>query len=166
MLPLGDDVFLYEARGWRFRIPPGEDGGQRIESVGAPFQATFPRIESEALTPVELLDAGRTAEAVAALEAAGATEAQGNARGYALLTAGRLEEAVDGLAWNARRFPSHANTWDSLGEAYQAVGDTAGASRAYRKVLETIPGDAQADPEALTSLEQRARSALEALGEG
>lgn len=166
MLPLGDDVFLYEARGWRFRIPPGEDGGQRIESVGAPFQATFPRIESEALTPVELLDAGRTAEAVAALEAAGATEAQGNALGYALLNAGRLEEAVDVLAWNARRFPSHANTWDSLGEAYQAVGDTAGASLAYRKVLETIPGDAQADPEALTSLEQRARSALEALGEG
>jgi CubicO group peptidase (beta-lactamase class C family) len=164
MLPLGNDVFLYEARGWRFRILPGEDGGRAIESVGAPFQATFPRIESDEPTPVELLDAGRTAEAVSALEAAGATEAQGNALGYALLNAGRLEEAVDVFAWNAGRFPDHANPWDSLGEAYVAVGDTAGAVRAYRKVLETIPGDEQADPPALASLEQRARSALEALG--
>jgi len=164
MLPLGNDVFLYEARGWRFRILPGEDGGRAIESVGAPFQATFPRIESEMLTPVELLDAGRTAEAVAALEDAGATEAQGNALGYALLNAGRLEEAVDVFAWNAERFPDHANPWDSLGEAYVAVGDTVGAVRAYRKVLETISGDEQADPPALANLEQRARSALAAMG--
>ncbi len=164
MLPLGNDVFLYEARGWRFRILPGEKGGRAIESVGAPFQATFPRIEGEELTPVELLDAGRTAEAVDALEAAGATEAQANALGYALLNAGRLEEAVDVFAWNAARFPEHANPWDSLGEAYVAVGDTAGAVRAYRKVLETIRGDEQADPPALANLEQRARSALEAMG--
>ena len=164
MLPLGNDVFLYESRGWRFRILAGESGGRAIESVGAPFQATFPRIESEELTPVELLDAGRTAEAVAALEAAGATESEGNELGYALLNAGRLEEAVDVFAWNAARFPDHANPWDSLGEAYLAVGDTVGAVRAYRRVLETIPGDEQADPPALASLEERARAALEAMG--
>ncbi|MFO7586639.1 MAG: serine hydrolase [Gemmatimonadota bacterium] len=166
MLPLGDDVFLYEARGWRFRILPGEDGGRAIEAVAAPFQATFPRIEGEAPTPVELLDAGRTAEAIAALEKAGAAEAHVNSLGYALLNAGRAEEAVDVLAWNAERYPSHANPWDSLADAYVAAGDTAGAARAFRKVLEAIPLDTEADPAALESLEQRARAGLETLGAG
>ena len=81
---------------------------------------------------------GWTADAVAALEAAGATEAQGNALGRALFWSGRLEAAVDAFAWNAERLPDHLTPWDSLGEAYVAVGDTVGSVRACREVLETV----------------------------
>lgn len=165
MIPLGDDLFLYESRGWTVRIHRDENGrATGIETVDAPFQATFPRLPGDELSPVELLDAGRMEEALDALEAADANEGAVNTLGYALLNAGRFDEAADLLAWNAERHPGHANPWDSLADAYVAAGDTAGALHAYRKVLEAIPLDEEADPAALRALEQRARSALRALG--
>ena len=165
MIPLGDDRFLYESRGWTLRVPRDADGrATGIEAVEAPFDATFPRISDEAPRPVELLDSGRTAEAISALEAAGASEADANQLGYALLEAGRFEDAVALFTWNAERQPTHANPWDSLADARAAAGDTAGAIRAWRKVLESIPLDEDAEPGALASLERRARSGLTAFG--
>jgi len=166
MIPLGDDVFLYESRGWTVRIhQDGTGEATSIETVDAPFQATFPRIApDQPLSPVELVDAGRMEEALQAFEAADTGEGDVNALGYALLNAGRSEDAVDILAWNAERHPRHANPWDSLADAYVAVGDTAGALHAYRKVLEAVPLDDDSDPAALATLEQRARSALKSLG--
>lgn len=165
MIPLGDDRFLYESRGWTLRIPRDAAGtATGIEAVEAPFDATFPRIADEAPRAVELLDTGRTAEAIAVLEADGVSEADANRLGYALLEAGRFEDAVALFTWNAERHPTHANPWDSLADAYVAAADTAGAVRAWRKVLESIPGDEDADPEALAGLERRARSGLAVFG--
>lgn len=165
MVPLGDDVFLYESRGWTLRVSPGEDGTPAaIETVEAPFSGTFPRIRDASPLPVELLDAGRTKEAIAALEAAEAPAEAVNAFGYALLEAGRIDDAVELFRWNAERHPARANPWDSLADAYVAAGDTAGALQAYRTVLETIPLDEDADPAALAALERRARSGLRAFG--
>jgi tetratricopeptide (TPR) repeat protein len=165
MIPLGGDRFLYESRGWTLRVPRDADGtATGIETVEAPFEATFPRISDEAPRPVELLDAGRTVEAIAALEAVGVSEADANQLGYALLEAGRFEDAAALLTWNAERHPTHANPWDSLADAHVAAADTAGAIRAWRKVLELIPLDEDAEPDALASLERRARSGLAAFG--
>ncbi|HUE96718.1 MAG TPA: serine hydrolase [Longimicrobiaceae bacterium] len=165
MIPLGDGVFLYESRGWTLRVVPDEDGrATAIETVEAPFSGSFPRIRNEALTSIELLDAERTEEAIAALEAANALEGLVNSLGYTLLESGRIDQAVALFEWNAERNPSHANPWDSLADGYVATGDTAGAVGAYRKVLETIPLDEAADPDALAALERRARSRLTAFG--
>lgn len=165
MIPLGDDQFLYESRGWILRIPRDPDGTAiGIEAVEAPFDATFPRIADEAPRPVELLDTGRTAEAISALEADGVSEADANQLGYALLEAGRFEDAVALFTWNAERNPTHANPWDSLADAYVAMADTARALEAWRMVLELIPHDEDADAEALAGLERRARSGLAAFG--
>jgi tetratricopeptide (TPR) repeat protein len=165
MIPLGDDLFLYESRGWRVRIHRDADGRPTsIEMVAAPFSGTFPALGNEAPRPVELLDEGRTEEALKALEAADAAESDVNTLGYALLNAGRFEQAVDVLTWNAERHPEHANPWDSLAEASLAAGDTAGAVRAWRKVLETAPGDTSAERAALASLERRAKSGLDHFG--
>lgn len=165
MIPLGDDLFLYETRGWILRIARDSGGvATGLEAVEAPFDATFPRITEDDPRPVELLDAGRTDEAIVALEAAGASEADGNQLGYALLEAGRFDDAVELLAWNAERHPTHANPWDSLADAYVAAADTAGAVRAWRKVLEAIPLDEEADPQALANLERRARAGLDRFG--
>ncbi|HSM07934.1 MAG TPA: serine hydrolase, partial [Gemmatimonadota bacterium] len=165
MIPLGDDRFLYESRGWILRITRDADGSATgIETVEAPFEATFPRIADEAPRPVELLDAGRAADAIAALEADGVSEADANQLGYALLEAGRFEDAVTLFTWNAERHPTHANPWDSLADAYVAMADTARAVEAWRMVLELIPRDEDADPNALAGLERRARSGLVAFG--
>lgn len=166
MIPLGDGVFLYRSRGWTVRINQDE-GGQAtsMETIDAPFQATFRRIPpDQPLSPVELIDAGRMQEALSALEASGASEGDVNSLGYALINAGRFDDAIDLLAWNAERHPGHANPWDSLADAYVAAGDTAGALEAYRKVLEAIPLDEDADPAALSVLEQRAHSAIRRFG--
>ncbi len=56
------------------------------------------------------------------------------------------------FCWNAESNPTHANPWDSLADGYLAAADTAGAVDAYRKVLEAIPLDTDADPAALASL--------------
>lgn len=51
-----------------------------------------------------------------------------------------------------------------MADAYVAMVDTAGAVTAWRRVLELLPRDEDADPEALAGLERRARSGLAAFG--
>jgi Flp pilus assembly protein TadD len=91
-------------------------------------------------------------------------EPQVNWIGYQLLNLGRSEQAVAVFSWNAERHATHANPWDSLADGLLAVGDTAGAVSAYRKVLEAIPLDTEADPADLEGLKTRAQDQLAALG--
>ena len=172
MYPLGDDVFLSDELGARFRFVRDAEGGiAAIESVDRPGGDRWPRLADGEILPVEQLDAGRTAEALAALEArveqtglAGviASEEAVNQLGYALIEAGRFQQSVAVFRWNAERHPDHANPWDSLADGLLAAGDTAGALEAYRQVLRAIPRDSEADPDALANLERRARAGLEA----
>ena len=74
------------------------------------------RLPDDVLLPVELIEAGRTDEAIEQLAAEDAPEAEVNLLGYALLTAGHHDEAVALFRWNAERFPTHANPWDSLAD--------------------------------------------------
>lgn len=174
MYPLGDDVFLSDELGARLRFvrdPSGDITG--IEGVDRPDGESWPRLGEGELLPVEYLDAGRTGEAIEALEdraeqtglaAVVASEQAVNQLGYALIEAGRFQQSVAVFRWNAERHPDHANPWDSLADGLLAAGDTVGAVEAYRQVLRAIPRDSGADPDALANLERRARAGLEAYG--
>jgi CubicO group peptidase (beta-lactamase class C family) len=165
MFPLGDDAFLNEELGQRFRFLR-DDGGTvvAIQAVGHSGNVSIERLSDDRLLPVELLEAGRTEAALEALSSEDAAEAPVNLLGYALLNAGRPDQAVAVFRWNAERHATHANPWDSLADGYLAAADTAGAVSAYRKVLEAIPLDVDADPAALENLESRAQAQLAALG--
>lgn len=63
-------------------------------------------------------------------------ETEINTLGYRLLRRGRTADAVRVFGINVARFPSSANTHDSLGEALLAAGDTAAAIASYRRAAE------------------------------
>lgn len=97
----------------------------------------------------EVLRAARAANPTAVL----ASEDELNGRGYRLLAAGALPEAIAVFRLNTEAFPASANTHDSLGEALLAAEDREGAAVEYRKALQIDPASASA------------RGALERLGE-
>jgi len=167
MFSLGDDVFLHEELGERLGFVRNAEGDVvAVRLVDRPGNVTIDRLSDDRHLPVELLEAGRTDEAIESLAAEDAPEASVNQFGYVLLNSGRDEQAVAVFRWNAERHPTHANPWDSLADGYLAVADTAGAVSAYRKVLEAVSLDSDADPAALEGLKSRAQAQLTAFGGG
>ena len=77
-----------------------------------------------------------TAAGVAALPSSTHTR---NAHGYALLGAGRYEDAVREFEAYARIAPREPNPHDSLGEAYLKAGDAEKAVEAYSRALAVDP---------------------------
>jgi CubicO group peptidase (beta-lactamase class C family) len=58
-----------------------------------------------------------------------------NEWGGRLLGAGRVDEAASVFALNTQLRPNSFNTWDSLGEAFEAQGRASDAAAAYRRSL-------------------------------
>ena len=54
-------------------------------------------------------------------------------------------DAVEIFALNTERFPQSGNAYDSLGEAYLVLGDTAKAIANYRKSLTLDPKNSNAE---------------------
>lgn len=59
-----------------------------------------------------------------------------NNLGYALMTAGKMEDAIKAFKANIERYPNSANVYDSLGEAYEKSGRHALARENYQKAVE------------------------------
>jgi len=70
------------------------------------------------------------------------TEVELNAYGYQLLNQGLHDEAINIFIVNTERFPTSANTWDSLGEAYATKGDKEKAIKNFKKSLTLNPNEA------------------------
>lgn len=66
-------------------------------------------------------------------------EARINATGYSLLSAKKIDEAIELLALNVKLFPKAWNTYDSLGEAYALKGNKELAIKNYEKSMELNP---------------------------
>ncbi len=64
-----------------------------------------------------------------------------NQLGYRLLGAGKQPEAVAVLAHVTEKFPTSANAWDSLSEAYESAGDRDGARRALGQARRQLAAD-------------------------
>ena len=88
----------------------------------------YDRYDSRARAALRRIVAGDAAGDLASL-----TANEVNSVGYRLLARKRVPDAVRVLRHNAERFPSSANTHDSLGEALLAAGDTAAALASYRR---------------------------------
>ena len=63
-------------------------------------------------------------------------EAQINAVGYMLMNIRDFDKAIDIFKFNSEQFPDSWNTYDSLGEAYESVGNKEKALYSYRKALD------------------------------
>jgi CubicO group peptidase (beta-lactamase class C family) len=59
-----------------------------------------------------------------------------NGWGYTLLNNGQIKQAIDIFKWNTSLFPASYNTYDSLGEAYQANGQKELAIENFKRSLE------------------------------
>ena len=76
--------------------------------------------------------------------AATLSEPQLNRIGYMLLETRRLDDAVAVFRLNTARFPDSFNAYDSLGEAYAAIGDREKAIANYQRSLELNPKNTNA----------------------
>ena len=77
-----------------------------------------------------------------------------NLLGYHLLGQGRTADAIQVFALNVEQYPQSFNTYDSLGEAFLAAGDTTQAVTNYRRSVELNPENT-AGAEVLRKLEAR-----------
>jgi CubicO group peptidase (beta-lactamase class C family) len=68
-----------------------------------------------------------------------------NGWGYRLAEDGKTKEAIEVLKLNVSLYPSSANTYDSLAEAYETAGDKKMAIKNYRRSLELDPKNANAE---------------------
>jgi tetratricopeptide (TPR) repeat protein len=84
-------------------------------------------------------------------------EREMNIMGYSFLNRGMLEEAITVLRMNAETYPTSANCWDSLAEAYIAADDREHALECVDKVIEVLPED----PAITEDLEQVLRANAE-----
>ncbi len=93
---------------------------------------------------------GRGEEAEATLEKAVevATEAELNFLGYALLGAGKADQAIELFQTNVDRHSDSWNVWDSLAEAQGNGGDKKSAIKSYSKALSLAPDDQKSRIEA------------------
>jgi tetratricopeptide (TPR) repeat protein len=66
-------------------------------------------------------------------------EAEFNKVGYRLLNDKQLEPAIFVLQLNTELFPTSANAWDSLAEAYWKAGDSTKATTYYNKAISLDP---------------------------
>ena len=68
-----------------------------------------------------------------------ATENDLNNYGYQLINEQRLDKAVEIFILNTQKYPTSANAWDSLGEAYTLKGDKENAIKNFKKSLSLNP---------------------------
>lgn len=101
----------------------------------------YPAIDSPDLLMLRAYISGGFEEFVRTAEAnPGPTQENAiNQLGYALLRSRKRDAAVEVFRFNMTRFPKSANTYDSLAEAYLAVGNKAKAVEYYEKALTIDP---------------------------
>jgi tetratricopeptide (TPR) repeat protein len=64
-----------------------------------------------------------------------------NTIGYELLRNGAQDKSLVFFELNTKAYPNSANTYDSMGDACESLGDLARAAACYQKALAVLPGD-------------------------
>jgi polyisoprenoid-binding protein YceI len=117
---------------WNFQAPPGK------KPIGA---VVYDAVEKEGLESAlrqykELKQQQQDSYAFGA--------GQLNLVGRKLLQHGKNKEALEILKLNAEMFPTEAAVFDSVGDAFTAVGDTESAAQSFKRSLAIDPTDTSA----------------------
>jgi CubicO group peptidase (beta-lactamase class C family) len=91
------------------------------------------------------------------------TESRINTLGYAFLNAKKFTEAIEVFKLNVEAFPTSANTYDSLAEAYLNSGDRENALKYYEMALQKSEDDPRPDKDFLNRMRENAREKLKSL---
>lgn len=83
-----------------------------------------------------------------------------NSFGYQLLSAKKIQDAIEVFEVNARIHPKSSNAYDSLGEGYADAGENQRAIDAYRRSLELNSGNGNAKRMILELEQQKEKVAL------
>ena len=121
-----------------------QDLGQALKwaDQSVQTQATFANLRTKAAILEKQGDA-KQAEDLRAQAMKIATEADINLYGYTLLGQKKYDEAIAIFRKNIKDYPNSWNTYDSLGEALAAKGDTKASIESYRKALTMTSDPAQ-----------------------
>lgn len=146
LLPVSRTGFVRRDEETRYTFGRRADGGAELRIGAGSNLRVAPRISPGNRVPGEDLEAGRLEDALSGYQRLRAAdpadpavaETRLNELGYGFLQKKQPAKAMAILQLNTQLYPDSANTWDSLGEATEAAGDTAGAIVLYRKALETI----------------------------
>jgi dienelactone hydrolase len=90
-------------------------------------------------------------------------ENETNLLGYQLLQDGNARDAVEIFRLNVDAYPNSANVYDSLSDAYLALGNREEALRYAEKALEMLPKDAEASENFKTLVRENAEKKIKEL---
>ncbi len=90
-------------------------------------------------------------------------ENETNLLGYQLLQEGNAKDAVEVFKLNVEAYPASANTYDSLSDAYLALGNTAEALRYAEQAIAMLAKDAEASDNLKTLVRESAEKKIKAL---
>lgn len=118
-----------------------------LVSTGGGEKKSFKRLPEDKFLAKELLDMGRTSEAVEVLselkknhpDRRSVSETNINILGYELANQHKPEAAIEVFKLNVELYPDAFNTYDSLGEAYMNAGNNELAIMNYQKSYELNP---------------------------
>ncbi len=124
--------------------------GGSIDKIKLKFteeSAEAPRMSQDAMVPYEQLVTGKLGEAIEGYKKikkekplnAAIQEARLNDLGYSLMRDKKFAQAIAVFKVNVELYPQSSNVYDSLGEAYLAIGDKELAAVNFKKSLELDP---------------------------
>jgi tetratricopeptide (TPR) repeat protein len=90
-------------------------------------------------------------------------ENETNLLGYQLLQEGNAKDAVEVFKLNVEAYPASANTYDSLSDAYLALGNKDEALRYAEKAIEMLAKDAEASDNLKTLVRESAEKKVKEL---
>ncbi len=151
LVPVSPRIFVRRDEETRYTFERRPDGGAQLEITGKQQSGVAPRVDPKMRVPGEDLLDGKVDEALAGyrkIQAADpksplVAESRFNQLGYGFLQNKDYAKAIAVFRLNTQLYPDSANSYDSLGEALEKSGDTAGAVAMYRKCVEVAskPGN-------------------------
>jgi hypothetical protein len=131
-----------QAAQWALQHDADLDQGLKWADQSIQTQQTFGNLRTKAAI-LEKKGDTKAAEELRAQAMKIATEQDINAYGYALLGQKKTDEAIAVFRKNVKDYPNSWNTYDSLGEALAAKGDTKAAIDNYTKAMSMTTDPAQ-----------------------
>ena len=150
LVPVSGNEFVHRDGPERLVFAKAENGVSPSVILRTPrSELTAERMPGDVLTPLEMLLAGKTEEALAAYRElkAGNPKDQAvdenrlNSLGYGFLVDKKLVEALAVFKLNVELYPESWNAYDSLAEAYMTNGDKEPAILNYEKSLALNPNN-------------------------